>query len=72
MMPRYVVINEIDRDDFERKWQIPYGYGECEVHLDLEDAINELETYYSSSDWIVEEVTDDGRQVVYRGGLQEA
>ena len=71
MKPRYVVINEMDRDDFEKKWEIPYGYSECEIHIDLESAIDELEAYYSSSEWVVEEITDVGRIVVYRGGIQE-
>jgi len=72
MKPKYVVINEKDRNYFEKKYEIPYGYGECDVHVALEFAIDELVLFYNKSEWIVEEITDAGRETVYRGGVQEA
>ena len=70
MKPRYVVINEMDRDDFEQKYALSYGYGDCEVHMDVMDAIEELEEYYDTNEWVVEEISNGGRQIVYRGGLR--
>jgi hypothetical protein len=71
MKPRYVVLNERVRDDFEIKYQMPYGYGESEIFFDLEEAIDELEQYFNTSEFIIEEVTDGGRSTVYRGGLEK-
>lgn len=72
MRPRYVVINEIDRNEFEKKWEIPFGYGECDIHITFEDAIDELEAYYGSSEWIVEKISENGRETIYRGGVLNA
>lgn len=69
MKPRYVVINEVERNEFENKWQVPYGYGEFDIHIEIEDAIDEIEEfYYGSNEWVIEKITDEGRQIVYRGG----
>lgn len=70
MKPRYVVINEQDREAFEKRWQIPYGYGESDVFTDFEDAVDELESYFNSKEFIVEKIDTNGREVVYRGGTE--
>jgi len=41
MKPRYVVIDKNKRDEFEKDWQLPYGYGGCRIFLNLGDAIDE-------------------------------
>uniref|UniRef100_A0A6M3JUV7 Uncharacterized protein n=1 Tax=viral metagenome TaxID=1070528 RepID=A0A6M3JUV7_9ZZZZ len=29
MKPRYIVVNDIERTEFEKKYQMPYGYNGC-------------------------------------------
>lgn len=64
MKPRYIVLNEMERDDFEKEYQLPYGYGMLDIYLDIEEAMDEAE--YFGVGYIVEEVSEDGRQAVYR------
>jgi hypothetical protein len=40
MKPRYIIVDKVERDWFEMKWQLPYGYGNCHVFNNKEDAIN--------------------------------
>lgn len=70
MKPRYVILNEVERDAFEKRWQLPYGYGDTVIFSDLEEAMLELDSLYNpTTEWVVEEISDEGRQVVYRAGL---
>ena len=64
MIPRYVVLNEAERDDFERYNQLSYGYGGLDIYYDMEEAIEEAEFY--GVGYIVEEVSEDGRQAVHK------
>ena len=64
MKPRYVVLNEMERDDFEKEHQLPYGYGMLDIYWDVEEAIEEAE--FCGVGYIVEEVSEDGRQAIYR------
>jgi hypothetical protein len=68
MVNRYAVVNQIERDDFEKEWQMPYGYASCYITLDMEDAMNymEQECPVNEIGWVVEEVSSEGRSVVYR------
>lgn len=68
MKPRFAVLNEIERDDFEKEWQMPYGYAATFVTMDMEDAMNYLETEIPSTEigWVIEEVNNGERSVVYR------
>ena len=45
MKPRYAVINEYERDMFEKEWQVPYGYGKCFVSTNPQEAIQILESF---------------------------
>ena len=64
MRPRYVVLNEMERDDFEKKHQLSYGYGCLDIYEDIEEAIDEAD--WHGIGFIVEEVSEDGRQAIYR------
>lgn len=64
MKPRYAVLNEMERDDFEKESHLPYGYGAVDVYDDFEQAMDEAE--WMGSGFVVEEVSEDGRQVVHR------
>lgn len=68
MKERFAVVNEMRRDDFEKEWQMPYGYASCYVTMDLEDAMDWLETEIPQDEigWVVEEISREGRSVVYR------
>ena len=65
MRDRYVVINEKERDEFEKFWQIPYGYGHKKVHTIFSNALNELR-FYDDEDFVVEKLNPKGREIVYR------
>jgi len=64
MKPRFAVLNEMERDDFEKKEQLSYGYGSVDIYEDIEQAIEEAEWF--GLGYVVEEVSEDGRQVVHR------
>jgi len=64
MKPRYAVLNEMERDDFEKKYHLSYGYGFLDIFEDVEEAIEEAD--WAGNGYIVEEVSEDGRQAVYR------
>lgn len=64
MIPRYIVLNEAERDDFEKEYHLSYGYGGLDIYFDFEEAMDEAE-YYGNG-YVVEEVSEDGRQVIYR------
>jgi hypothetical protein len=63
MRPRYAVVDTDMRREFEREYQMPYGYSSSPIYFDLESAIrmrNQL-----SSSHIIEEY-DNGaiREIV--------
>jgi len=60
MKARYIIIDEQVRNNFEKKWQIPYGYSGCFMTFDLEEAI-----YRSFNGESVEKVDEEGREIVY-------
>ncbi len=64
MIPSYAVIHEAERDDFEKKTQLSYGYGAVDIYYDMEDAIDGAE--WLGLGYVVEEISEDGRQVVHR------
>lgn len=60
MKTRYVIIERKKRDDFEKEWHLPYGYGECYITFDFDEAINSLRVGES-----IEKIDDFGREIVY-------
>ena len=70
MKPRYAVIDEYERDKFEKEWQMPYGYSRCFVSFSPQAAIDVLEKIdHFGSDCttlIVEKISDEGRELYYR------
>jgi len=66
MIPRFVIINISERNEFEKEYQLPYGYGDCPIFDDIDDAIRGLksipELYKGCA---VEKIDDHGRDVVY-------
>lgn len=73
MKPRYVVIDEYKRDQFEKEWQLPFGYGRGITlpTFDPQQAIQQLKTLVEagmvdSTVVIVEKISDEGRELYYR------
>lgn len=73
MKPRYVVINEFERDEFEKEWQLSYGYGRGITlpTFNPERACEQLRilvnSYSANSEQlIVEKISDEGRELYYR------
>lgn len=72
MKPRYAIINQYERDEFEKKWQLPYGYSSIPVFMKSQRAINALEDIAkirgddNMSELIVERISDEGRELYYR------
>jgi hypothetical protein len=68
MKPRFAVVDKLMRDKFEKKWQMPYGYGNCFVSTDPEEAIRYYEERIPEYEttFVVEKFDVDGREVIYR------
>ena len=72
MIPRYAIIDEFERDEFEKKWHMPYGYGTCYITADPEDAIEVYEEMLYMTDdgpetsLIIEEFTENSKTLFYR------
>ena len=68
MKPVFVIIDEKARDDFEQEWQRAFGYNDCDIFFDLDEAIIEFEEYVA--DWettyIIEKVDSEGSETVYK------
>ncbi len=67
MKPRYAVINQNERDKFEKKWQLPYGYKDCFITTKPQEAIDMLEEMAGiadASELIIEKIEFDGQNVV--------
>lgn len=64
MKARYAILNEEERNTFEKENEMPYGYGSCEIFYDFEQAVNHFHNNYGEG-WVIEEVTTGGREVVY-------
>lgn len=68
MKHRFVVIDQLARDQFEKEWQMPYGYGNCFVSIDVEEAIQYFEENIPEYEttFVVEKIDDEGREVIYK------
>lgn len=70
----YAVVNEYERDKFEKEWQLPYGYKDCFITTDPREAIEMLkeicEGENEASEMIVEKIStewpDFGRELYFR------
>jgi len=60
MKARYIIIDEDVRNGFEKEWQLPYGYSNCFITFDFEEAI-----YFLSEGQSIEKVDEEGKEIVY-------
>ena len=47
MKPRYAIINEEARNEFEMEWQMPFGYATCEIFFSFDEALDYFCDNYS-------------------------
>ena len=70
MKPRYAVVNEYERDKFEKEWQMPYGYILGFPTFNPKKAIQILHELVldgcDGTQMIVEKISDEGRELYYR------
>lgn len=69
MKPRYVIVNEAERNQFEKEWQMPYGYAQCPIFLDPEEAISFYMRNYTDHErlvFIVERIDEEGREFFFK------
>ncbi len=68
--PNYVIVDVVKRDAFEKKWHMSAGYLYCPVTTNIASAIQKLhemsEQGVDTKNLIVEKVSVDGRETVYR------
>lgn len=62
MQPRYAIIDEYERQKFEKEWQMPYGYSHCFITTEPQEAIQWFEENYDSSEEtiIIEKISEGG------------
>lgn len=66
-MMTYAVINEKKRTEFEKKYQLPYGYANATLFDDMLSAIvKHHDIAFDRQDYIVEECESGFTTTVYR------
>lgn len=69
MKARFVIIDPKERNDFEKQWQLPYGYSNCEIFMDRDKAIDWFNKSLGKLDrkkYVIEMCDAGKRQIVYR------
>jgi len=70
MKPRYAVVNERERDEFEKEWQMPYGYANCAVFDDYEEAerfYEKVKMVEKHKPYILEEYDNGWSNIIMEG-----
>jgi hypothetical protein len=70
-MITYFVVNEKERNEFEMKFQVPYGYNVCPHFQTEECAIGYVDTLtmmHKGNQLIVEKWENGNCKVIYRSG----
>ena len=68
MKPRYVVINQKMRKEFEMEWELPYGYASTNIFMDFDKAIDFINNTVPErvlSNFIIEKCWNGDRERVY-------
>jgi len=75
-MVTYVVVNRREKAEFEKKWQIPFGYGSesCIVKASLMEAVEVIDkaagnSIYTISDYYIERWESGNHQVIFDSGF---
>ena len=67
MKPIYAMVNIDERDEFEKHFQIPYGYSQCYMTYDFDLAIRVFDNLSDGEKevYVIESVDSEGREIVY-------
>jgi hypothetical protein len=65
MKDRFAVLDPDYRDVFEKKWQMPFGYGSCFISDNMNEAIDHIKEI-NGKNLVVERFNSNGREVVYK------
>jgi hypothetical protein len=67
VMIQYVIVNEREKIEFEKRYQLPYGYANAVISSSLKGAINFLNTVFvqDKQDYIIEKVDCGVVEIVY-------
>lgn len=68
-MKTYFVMNEKERTDFEKKFQVPYGYYACPYFQTEDGAVGYVENSPQRiRDYLIVEKWESGeKEIIYRG-----
>lgn len=50
MKPRFVIVNELERQHFEKYFELPYGYNSCPIFFSYDEALDHFENNLSQKD----------------------
>jgi hypothetical protein len=68
MGPRYIIVDKAERDEFEMKWQLPYGYNGCRIFNDEVKAIefykDNIQKYHIYDRYILEKYDNGTKQTI--------
>lgn len=66
-MVQYVIVNEREKIEFEKRYQLPFGYATAVISTELKEAINFLNTVLvkDKNDYIIEKVDCGIAEIVY-------
>jgi hypothetical protein len=65
MKPRFVLIDEEEKQQFEVKWQLPYGFSTCAITTDeiqAHDWLGLVKELDPEKTWVIVQIDDYGNQ----------
>ena len=65
MKDRFVAIDPDYRDLWEKKYQLPFGYGICFISLNQQEVIDHIKEQ-NLKGFVVEKINTTGREIVWR------
>jgi len=69
-MITYIVVDKVEREEFEKAFQVPYGYGCCEIYTDFNEALgffDDLPSEHLCRFFIIEKWENGQKEVVFEG-----
>jgi hypothetical protein len=66
----YAIVHERSRTEFEKKWHVPFGYADCELFNNFEQAYKFLTDQIDINskiirEYIIEQITNGKSDIVY-------
>jgi hypothetical protein len=66
MKDRFCILDVTKRDEFEKEYQLPYGYASSLITFSFDEALDIVKNFDSNGVLIIEKVNSEGREEVYR------